>query len=782
MPRSGKRSKGAKRADKVRKRKQKRRKQAQADTGPYSLDASDLGNEVLEDDFDSFVAPDRRAIEGAMWRPFRHLLGGGATPLAEAQDLMYEAFDVEDPEEQAALAHRALVISPDCADAYVLLAEQADSLDESLKLYEQGVEAGRRALGEAFEQHVGHFWGVIQTRPYMRARAGLADCLWVAGRRDESLAHYQEMLRLNPHDNQGLRYLVAPKLIETGRIDPLEKLFEQYDEDSTNWLYTRALATFRREGDADAARELLAAALEANRHVPKYVTEQRPLPFDLPDCYSPGREDEAQLYTVESRAAWKSVPGALAWLRKLSGVGLGEPESKPARVPVTKLKRLPQDPDETWQLDVRELPGDADDELDEPVWCVVVLGERANQFVASEVMDHKPSPQSVWNILCASMCEPDVGDPRRPGRVSFLDAELLEQLGDRVEGLGVAASLSEHAEEIHAQFEAMRLRQRASADDRPLAELPQVPEEVWQADCRQMGLWLPDEQGNLVRPWVVIVTCPSDDSIVMNSILTEQPSLDDIWKVLEQGMRQPAMGDARRPGCVQVRSPDQRLSLQPRLESVGVACESRGELEHWDFVYTGLARHMEGRRRVTPYVELPGVGREQVASLFEAAAQYYRARPWHRVAVDAVMQVRVGEPAQVWHAVVIGQSGMTFGLALYDEPKGLRRMLRGTAPETAAEHTSGISLTFGEQHDMAGVDLDAAEQFGWPVAAPEAYPLVIRLRPPAGVTEPSADDLRVLEAVLRAVPAFVAAGRSPRTQTVELHGTTAPVTLAWTRL
>ena len=120
--------------------------------------------------------PDRRAIEGVM----RGLLGGlvgsrEETPLSQAQDLMYEAFESHDPKERVELARKALELSPDCADAYVLLAEQTKSRKEALELFEKGVAAGERALGpEAFQDDVGHFWGLLETRPYMRAREGLA--------------------------------------------------------------------------------------------------------------------------------------------------------------------------------------------------------------------------------------------------------------------------------------------------------------------------------------------------------------------------------------------------------------------------------------------------------------------------------------------------------------------------------------------------------------------------------------------------------------------------------
>jgi tetratricopeptide (TPR) repeat protein len=152
------------------------------------------------------------------------------TPLGQAQALLYRAFEEPDEQQRCQLAQDALAICPDCADAYVLLAEHAPSRKEALRLYEQGVAAGERALGaEAFQRDVGHFWGLLETRPYLRARLGLAHALWTAGRRDEAVRHLQDMLRLNPGDNQGVRYTLAgfllfltlDKCLKTIREDPI---------------------------------------------------------------------------------------------------------------------------------------------------------------------------------------------------------------------------------------------------------------------------------------------------------------------------------------------------------------------------------------------------------------------------------------------------------------------------------------------------------------------------------------------------------------------------------
>jgi len=239
------------------------------------------------------------------------------TPLEQAQELMYEAWD-SFGKRRVELARRALDISKDCADAYVLLAEEiARSLGEAKDLYEQGVRAGERALGSQFEEYVGHFWGIMETRPYMRARAGLAQCLWLLGERQKAIEHYTDMLRLNPNDNQGIRYILATCLLEQGSDDALGKLLRQYKDDpAATWLYTRALWVYRREGASEKANACLKESLERNRFVPSYLLGEKRLPKNLPEYIGLGNENEAIAYAAEAMKVWQRTEGALEWLRR----------------------------------------------------------------------------------------------------------------------------------------------------------------------------------------------------------------------------------------------------------------------------------------------------------------------------------------------------------------------------------------------------------------------------------------------------------------------------------
>jgi tetratricopeptide (TPR) repeat protein len=258
--------------------------------------------------------PDPRAMEA-----YLSALGGRSPDgaLNKAQDLMYEAWETLEKPRAVALAKRAIKISPLCADAYVLLAERAaTSLEEEKKLYELGVKAGEMALGpDGFREYAGHFWGFLETRPYMRARAGLAQALRAEGHHTEAVRHYREMLNLNPGDNQGLRYLLAACLLRLQDDAGLERLLEQQEDDGSAYMvYTRALMAFRKTGASKRAKKLAEEAWQSNVHIPAALCGAKKVADAGTGYYTMGGEDEAAYYLDEYGFAWRDTPGAIAWL------------------------------------------------------------------------------------------------------------------------------------------------------------------------------------------------------------------------------------------------------------------------------------------------------------------------------------------------------------------------------------------------------------------------------------------------------------------------------------
>lgn len=241
-----------------------------------------------------------------------------ATPSEQAQRLVYQAHEVVG-RKQLQLIRQALEIWPDCADAYVLQAERALDPAKALDSYTQAMEAAERTLGrDVFEEDAGHFWGLVETRPYMRARFGVAQCLNHLGRFDEASAHYQGLLVLNPNDNQGVREALMVCLLRLNRHDELDKLLKAYkgDKGLAMWNYARALLTFRTKGKTPTARNHLRKAFEDNDLVPDYLLEALPFPAVYPSGYTPGSEEEAILCAGSLLGAWHETPGAVEWLDK----------------------------------------------------------------------------------------------------------------------------------------------------------------------------------------------------------------------------------------------------------------------------------------------------------------------------------------------------------------------------------------------------------------------------------------------------------------------------------
>ncbi|HBL15483.1 MAG TPA: hypothetical protein DD417_01615 [Elusimicrobia bacterium] len=273
----------------------------------------DKGFETVEE-MNAFL----KTVDGMMEPP------PPANSWEKAQDLMYEAWQEADPRRREEMARSALAICPDCCDAYALLAEEtARTVSEAAELYRKAVAAGERALGpDFFRDNAGHFWGLVETRPYMRARAELARCLWSEGDFEAAVGHYHELLRLSPRDGQGIRGVLLACLGDLGRFAEISELLErpEYDDDDgLEWRLMKALAAFVGEGASDRAGGLLRAALDCNKYLPDYLLGRKTSSWTGGGSVRVGDEDEAAACARSFLSVWKRVPNALAWLAISAG-------------------------------------------------------------------------------------------------------------------------------------------------------------------------------------------------------------------------------------------------------------------------------------------------------------------------------------------------------------------------------------------------------------------------------------------------------------------------------
>jgi hypothetical protein len=368
------------------------------------------------------------------------------------------------------------------ADGYIALAEHAPNRREALKLYEKAVAAGEKAIGaEAFQAAAGQFWSILETRPYMRARFGLAGLLWTLGRRDEAVGHLQEMLRLNPGDNQGVRYTLLEFLLFLDRNDEAARLIEQFaDDDSAAWAYTKALIAFRQQGDTIDTRRLLKAAKKTNKRVPPYLTGEKFPPAEQPGWFSPGDAREAVNYVAGFQVAWKDTAGAIVWLR-------ANTKKKPATSPdwpgpaetvKASLEGLPQR-DDVWQVDFRPLPSwvRAGPEMVRPN-VILAASLSTDLILAHQITEGVPGPANLWDVLVGAMRHPAAGKPHRPSEIQVRSGDVWQPLRPHVEEVGVQFVQRDALDHMDGLLEHLS-RQLGGGREPGLLDVPRItPERV----------------------------------------------------------------------------------------------------------------------------------------------------------------------------------------------------------------------------------------------------------------------------------------------------------------
>ena len=92
---------------------------------------------------------------------------------------------------------------------------------------------------------------------------------------------------------------------------------------------------------------------------------------------------------------------------------------------------------------------------------------------------------------------------------------------------------------------------------------------------------------------------------------------------------------------------------------------------------------------------------------------------------------------------------------------------------------SALSMMFSEAFEIPVRDLDAAEKHGWPVAGPEAYPMVIRVNPGLAMRPPLVWELELLEGCLRAIPDFLTEKNAVLVKTVAAASGKLTVRVSW---
>ncbi len=669
------------------------------------------------------------------------------------------------------------------------------SPEKTRQMLEKAVKNGEEQLAEAFQDHVGHFWLLSETRPYMRARLQLVHFLLAQGEHETAISHMQEMLRLNPDDNQGVRWLLLEWYCNMNWLDKAMQLLDEYPaEDTPFMILTRVCLDFQLTGPSEVLETMLQDQLESNPHIaPKLLDQEEVSPFAV-KSFIVGDEDEADAYCQSFRSLWKATPGALPWLssvfRDLTPAELELTRKEIAEMAEEGLEAARSLPSkkEVWFCDIDVLDEDGHslefeidwDEEESPTnWLMSLINDATSEAVHIEPGEFPMNVDSILCELCRGMSNPNTGRPRRPKTIRIHDAALCQRLTEPLKRIGINVEVAEEIPELIQFLRSQRFD--AEATPFPLDDILEVPEnerEIWEIDWRTVETWIPDPETNEpVQPWMVLVGAPESGMIRSQQLSMTPPTENMIARVLAEAILNPMQGDVARPTVLIVRQLSHRLELESRAKSIG--CDVVvGDCQLVDHVHQSLQENNIGNApKFGALIHQPDMTPEIIGDFFRASAAYYKSRIYTRVRAELTVEISCPELLPVtFTAVTMGQMGQEIGIMLFDNPKTVLSMFRSneTDSEKNARKISGIGYSTDRRDLLHPADVAAAEQFGWPVPSSETWPSVyyIEKGTPRGL---NAAELRFVSVAIQTTLEMLTGTRNSAQLDIPLHDRTVRV-------
>jgi len=245
----------------------------------------------------------------------------GSSPEFRSNELLDEAYNADSEEEKIEYAKQALKIYPDNIDAACFIANFEKNPVVKLSKFETIIEKASGKLkreGYFNKDKIGEFWGLIETRPYMRARNRKVLLLIELGRYTCAIKECEELLKLCESDNLGIRYHLIGLYCLLEKFNECKNLREQFNEESSTQLKFPMAIMYYKLGDYKKAKEILKQINEENPHIFELLKDNVYLTKNLEDVhyYSPGSIEEAILVTKGLSYLLGSIPSFYTFLER----------------------------------------------------------------------------------------------------------------------------------------------------------------------------------------------------------------------------------------------------------------------------------------------------------------------------------------------------------------------------------------------------------------------------------------------------------------------------------
>lgn len=169
---------------------------------------------------------------------------------------------------------KALELEPDNLDVSRMIAElNAKKPEELLVALSALLEKGTSLMdhGGYVRDCMGDFWGVLETRPYMRLHHSYFELLIQCGMMRKAVSEAEEMLKLCSNDNLGVRYELMHLYVYFENEDAALALHKEYDEyEESQMLLPLAVLYYKKE-NYEFSLQYLRRLAKVNKDTKKFL-------------------------------------------------------------------------------------------------------------------------------------------------------------------------------------------------------------------------------------------------------------------------------------------------------------------------------------------------------------------------------------------------------------------------------------------------------------------------------------------------------------------------------
>lgn len=244
----------------------------------------------------------------------------------DAWDYLDMAYEADSEEDALKYAKKALKLDSNCLDAEMMITELTIEDHEELKIkYEQLIakeEAHLKDEDILKDENVGSFWGIVETRPYMRLKFAYLQLLIDMGKFRMAIKACEELLELSEDDNMGVRYILMSLYAFFEDELSVNRLHKKFGKEESTQMLLPLIVLYYKMDNYDKAEQYLKKLYEVNEELEEVFCSDEEFDEEVLDdvidsgIYQFGSKEEIMVAMTDAAFLYATTAGLFHWISR----------------------------------------------------------------------------------------------------------------------------------------------------------------------------------------------------------------------------------------------------------------------------------------------------------------------------------------------------------------------------------------------------------------------------------------------------------------------------------